>query len=126
MCTEFASLCTEFASLCTEFEPADCIGGGPRPWSAKASNRSPVSVSGAPSSRRWIDSNGKQVSKLATKTRKKAQMTALGYRVHGKFTKHKFARLTPIGLAQCMIRMGQAIKERYERDSSPAKGGAGQ
>ena len=75
---------------------------------------------------RWIDSNGKQVSKLATKTRKKAQMAALGYRVHGKFTKHKFARLTPIGLAQCMIRMGQAIKERYERDSSPAKGGAGQ
>lgn len=39
---------------------------------------------------RWVDGQGRQVATLATKTRTKAQMLALGYRMVGKFSKHKF------------------------------------
>ena len=39
---------------------------------------------------RWEDANGKQVSRLSTKSRTAADMTALGYRMVGKFPKHKF------------------------------------
>ncbi len=42
---------------------------------------------------RWEDSSGRQVSRLATKSRTKAQMEALGYRMVGKFSKHKFVML---------------------------------
>lgn len=59
---------------------------------------------------RWLDANGRQVSTQATTTRTVSQMRALGYRVEGKFSKRKFARLTPIGLANCFIRLGLAIK----------------
>lgn len=62
---------------------------------------------------RWVDTNGKQVSKLATKTRRAAMMRSLGYRMAGKYRKHKFAMITPIGVAQCLIRWGQAVAGRY-------------
>jgi hypothetical protein len=39
---------------------------------------------------RWVDADGRQVSRLATKSRTAAEMIALGYRVQGKFAKHKF------------------------------------
>jgi len=39
---------------------------------------------------RWVDQEGRQVSRLATKSRTAAEMTALGYRMSGKFAKHKF------------------------------------
>lgn len=41
---------------------------------------------------RWEDSEGRQVAKKATKTRTKAEMEALGYKMVGSFTKHKFVR----------------------------------
>jgi hypothetical protein len=58
---------------------------------------------------RWLDANGKQVSKLATKTRKAATMRGLGHRMVGKYRKHKFATITPIGVAQSLIRWGEAL-----------------
>lgn len=61
---------------------------------------------------RWEDTNGKQVSRLATKTRRAADMRDLGYRMVGKYRKHKYAMITPIGVAQCLIRWGQAIQRR--------------
>ncbi len=39
---------------------------------------------------RWVDAEGKQVSRLATKSRTKADMLALGHRLDGKHCKHKF------------------------------------
>lgn len=39
---------------------------------------------------RWEDADGKQVSRKATKSRTKADMLRLGYRMVGKFCKHKF------------------------------------
>ncbi len=39
---------------------------------------------------RWEDENGKQVSRLATKSRTAGDMTKLGHRMVGKFSKHKF------------------------------------
>lgn len=39
---------------------------------------------------RWVDANGKQVSVLSTKSRTKAQMLALGYRIEGRYSKRKF------------------------------------
>lgn len=40
---------------------------------------------------RWVDANGRQVSRKAgRRTRTKAQMEALGYRMVGKFRKRKF------------------------------------
>jgi hypothetical protein len=39
---------------------------------------------------RWEDAQGKQVSRLATKSRTAKQMADLGYRMVGKFAKHKF------------------------------------
>ena len=39
---------------------------------------------------RWVDVDGRQVATLATKTRTRAQMEALGYTCVGKFYKHKF------------------------------------
>lgn len=39
---------------------------------------------------RWLDANGKQVSRRATKSRKAKDMTALGCTMVGKFSKHKY------------------------------------
>lgn len=39
---------------------------------------------------RWVDADGKQVSKLSTKSRTTAQMLALGYVHDGNHAKHKF------------------------------------
>lgn len=39
---------------------------------------------------RWVTADGAQVSKLSTKTRTTAEMLALGHRVDGAFSKHKF------------------------------------
>lgn len=39
---------------------------------------------------RWEDENGRQVAVKATKSRTKAQMESLGYRMVGKYRKHKF------------------------------------
>lgn len=39
---------------------------------------------------RWEDAEGRQVSRLSTKSRTNAQMIALGYRMVGSFAKHKF------------------------------------
>lgn len=39
---------------------------------------------------RWEDGDGRQVSRLATKSRTRSQMEALGYRMVGKFSKHKY------------------------------------
>lgn len=39
---------------------------------------------------RWEDRWGKQVSRLSTRTRTKAVMESMGYRMVGKFAKHKF------------------------------------
>lgn len=40
---------------------------------------------------RWVDSAGRQVARLATRSRTRAQMEALGHRMVGRFCKHKFA-----------------------------------
>jgi hypothetical protein len=40
---------------------------------------------------RWEDAAGRQVSRLATKSRTRAEMEALGFRMVGRFSKHKFA-----------------------------------
>ena len=39
---------------------------------------------------RWEDASGKQVSRLATKSRTAGDMTKLGHKMVGKFSKHKF------------------------------------
>lgn len=39
---------------------------------------------------RWVDRSGAQVSRKATKSRTKKQMEELGYRMDGKYSKHKF------------------------------------
>lgn len=39
---------------------------------------------------RWVDAEGKQVARLATKTRNDAMMRALGHTLQGSFHKHKF------------------------------------
>jgi hypothetical protein len=39
---------------------------------------------------RWLDAEGRQVSRLATKSRTAADMAKLGHRMSGKFSKHKF------------------------------------
>lgn len=71
---------------------------------------------------RWEDASGKQVSKLATKTRKAEDMRKLGHRMVGKYQKHKFGRIFDVGIAQCMIRMGIAIAARSPSESnSPVK-----
>jgi len=44
---------------------------------------------------RWVDADGKQVSRLATKSRRKADMLTLGYREGGSFHKHKFVLSVP-------------------------------
>ena len=59
---------------------------------------------------RWVDANGKQVSRLATKSRTAAGMRERGHRMVGKFQKHKFAMLFDIGLAQALIRWGMAMR----------------
>jgi hypothetical protein len=59
---------------------------------------------------RWLDANGKQVSKLATKSRRADAMRGLGHRMVGKYRKHKFATITPIGVAQSLIRWAEAIR----------------
>lgn len=40
--------------------------------------------------RLWVDAEGRQVAKRATRTRTAAEMRAAGYRQAGYFTKHKF------------------------------------
>lgn len=40
---------------------------------------------------RWVAPDGRQVSRLSTKSRTRAEMEALGYRLAGKFSKHRFA-----------------------------------
>ncbi len=62
---------------------------------------------------RWLDANGNQVSRLATKSRTAADMTRLGHRMVGKFCKHKFARLFDIGVAQALIRWGMAMAGQF-------------
>lgn len=59
---------------------------------------------------RWEDETGKQVPRLATKSRTAGEMTGLGYRMVGKFGKHKFAKIFDNGLTQSLIRMGDAIR----------------
>lgn len=44
---------------------------------------------------RWVDSTGKQVACKATKNRVKARMEEMGYRMAGKFYKHKFVLHSP-------------------------------
>jgi hypothetical protein len=61
---------------------------------------------------RWLDANGKQVSKLATKTRKAADMRQLGHRMVGKFHKHKFARILDVGIAQALVRAFETLRDR--------------
>lgn len=39
---------------------------------------------------RWLDSAGRQVAAKATKNRTKTEMEALGYRLEGRFSKHKY------------------------------------
>lgn len=39
---------------------------------------------------KWVTDNGRQVASLATKTRKKSEMIALGHKMIGSFYKHKF------------------------------------
>jgi hypothetical protein len=39
---------------------------------------------------RWEDANGRQISRLATKSRTAKDMTELGHRMVGKFSKHKY------------------------------------
>lgn len=46
---------------------------------------------------RWKDVNGRQVSRLSTKTRTVTQMRALGLRVVGRYAKHKFVMLLERG-----------------------------
>lgn len=58
---------------------------------------------------RWESSCGRQVSKLSTKTRSDKEMVLLGHRMVGKYSKHKFAKIFDIGLAQALIRWGMAI-----------------
>lgn len=41
---------------------------------------------------RWEDKDGRQVSKLATRTRTSAEMIALGYTMVGSYRKHKFIK----------------------------------
>ena len=65
----------------------------------------------------------RKVSKLATKTKKAAQMRELGHRMVGRYQKHKFARLTPIGLAKCLIRMAMTIRERTAESNSESEEG---
>jgi hypothetical protein len=39
---------------------------------------------------RWEDAAGRQVARKATRSRTKAEMQALGYKMVGRFSKHKF------------------------------------
>lgn len=39
---------------------------------------------------RWVDGTGRQVARLATKSRTKKEMETMGYRVDGKYAKHRF------------------------------------
>lgn len=39
---------------------------------------------------KWVTEDGRQVASLATKTRRKAEMIALGHKMIGSFHKHKF------------------------------------
>ena len=39
---------------------------------------------------RWVDAQGRQVSVKATKSRTVSEMQKLGYRIEGRFSKHKF------------------------------------
>lgn len=39
---------------------------------------------------RWVSADGRQVAVLATKSRTKAEMLALGYSISGNYAKHKF------------------------------------
>ena len=39
----------------------------------------------------------------------------------GRHQKHKFARLTPIGLAKCLIRMAMTIRERTAESNSESE-----
>lgn len=38
----------------------------------------------------WVDRRGRQVARLATRSRTRAEMEALGYRIAGRYCKHKF------------------------------------
>jgi hypothetical protein len=67
---------------------------------------------------RWEDANGKQVSRLSTKSRTAAGMRALGHRMVGKYRKHKFAKLFDIGLAQALIRWGMAMQAAQHKSAS--------
>lgn len=67
---------------------------------------------------RWEDAEGRQVSRLSTKTRRVKTMSELGFRMVGKYRKHKFARIFDIGLACCFVRMGSAI---VGSDTTPAR-----
>lgn len=58
---------------------------------------------------RWEDAQGRQVSRLCTKSRTAAGMKALGHRMVGKYSKHKFAKVFDVGIAQALIRWGMAI-----------------
>ena len=60
---------------------------------------------------RWVDADGKQVSRLSTKSRTAAGMRALGHRMVGRYQKRKFAKLFDIGLAQALIRWGMAVAD---------------
>lgn len=39
---------------------------------------------------RWVDETGRQVSRLATKSRRAKDMRERGYRMVGKYAKHKY------------------------------------
>jgi hypothetical protein len=41
---------------------------------------------------RWEDANGKQVAKLSTRSRTSEEMRELGFRMVGRFRKHKFVK----------------------------------
>lgn len=59
---------------------------------------------------RWEDAAGRQVSKLSTKSRTTAAMKELGYRMVGKYRKHKFVHLFDIGIAHALTRWGCALQ----------------
>lgn len=67
---------------------------------------------------RWLDANGKQVSKLSTKTMKASQMRDLGHRMVGKYCKHKFGRIFDVGIAQCMVRAFTELRDDYSRQGN--------
>jgi len=56
--------------------------------------------------RRYLDADGRQVARQATKTRTRAEMEALGYRYVGSFRKHKYRLL----LRESKVREGSLFR----------------